>query len=167
MRYWDEFNTKWGFADGECVPPDAVETREAYIRTINGLARVRGSDRRVAAYDRGGCHNPFLLLMITAKQFEDCTTDKDGDFVMVQNMDDINDESRADRIMQEILDFLAERQSPDQFVEVKALVRVDLIKEFVDKDQARVNRIAKRNTVKACNDTLKVVGKGRKGKKAK
>lgn len=27
MKYWDEFQDKWGFNDGDSVPPDAWQIR--------------------------------------------------------------------------------------------------------------------------------------------
>ena len=42
MKYWDDFQTKWGFGDGDAMPPDAWACRAVYIRAINRLARKRG-----------------------------------------------------------------------------------------------------------------------------
>jgi len=64
MKYWDDFQTKWGFGDGDAVPPDAWACRQVYIREINRLARKRGSKVRLAAYDRPGMHNGYLIVRV-------------------------------------------------------------------------------------------------------
>ena len=46
MKYWEEFQTKWGFSDGEASPPDAQACRTVYVREINKLAKkYLGQDR--------------------------------------------------------------------------------------------------------------------------
>lgn len=66
MKYWEEFQTKWGFGDGEAVPPDAWALRYVYVREINRLAAAKGSAVRLLAFDRGGMHNPYLICSVTA-----------------------------------------------------------------------------------------------------
>lgn len=63
MKYWNEMRTKYGFEDGEAIPPDAEETRSVYIRVINALARKNHSQYEVYAYDRAGFHNSCLILI--------------------------------------------------------------------------------------------------------
>jgi len=75
MKYWGEFQTKFGFDDGGAVPPDAWACRAAYVRWINCRARELGSDVRLVAYDRGGVHNCYLILCVPAswvKSVPDC-----------------------------------------------------------------------------------------------
>jgi hypothetical protein len=67
MRYWTSFQTKWGFGEGESVPPDAWALRYVYVREINRLAAKLGSKVRLIAYDRGGFHNSLLIRRIDAK----------------------------------------------------------------------------------------------------
>lgn len=64
MDYWEEMNSKWGFSDGEAVPPDAEQRREVYVTAINRLAERLGSAYRVEAYDRPGMHNWCLILNV-------------------------------------------------------------------------------------------------------
>ncbi len=66
MKYWDDFHSKWSFADGECVPPDAWALRYVYVREINRIAAKKGSAVRLIAYDRPGCHNPYLICRVPA-----------------------------------------------------------------------------------------------------
>jgi len=66
MRYWTSFQTKWGFGEGESVPPDAWALRYVYVREINRLAAKLGSKVRLIAYDRGGFHNSLLIRRIDA-----------------------------------------------------------------------------------------------------
>ncbi len=67
MRYWESFQTRWGFGEGESVPPDAWALRYIYVREINRLAEKLGSEVRLIAFDRGGHHNSFLIRRIAAK----------------------------------------------------------------------------------------------------
>jgi hypothetical protein len=67
MRYWESFQTKWGFGEGETVPPDAWALRYVYVREINRLAAKLGSKVRLIAYDRGGHHNSLLIRRIDAE----------------------------------------------------------------------------------------------------
>lgn len=71
MKYWGEFRDKFGFGDGDSVPPDAWARRFVYVLHVNRLAKEKGSGVRVYAYDRGGCHNPYLILRCTAATIVD------------------------------------------------------------------------------------------------
>jgi hypothetical protein len=64
MQYWDEFVSKTGFNDGDTVPPDAEERRSVYIQYLNALAKSLGSNVRVMAFDRGGCHNFHMVTLV-------------------------------------------------------------------------------------------------------
>lgn len=66
MKYWEDFQTKWGFSDGDAVPPDAWACRMVYIREINKLAKKKGSKVRLVAYDRSGMHNGYLIFTVPA-----------------------------------------------------------------------------------------------------
>lgn len=66
MKYWEEYQSKWGFGDGDAVPPDAWALRYVYVREINRLAAAKGSAVRLIAYDRGGMHNPYLICRVPA-----------------------------------------------------------------------------------------------------
>ena len=67
MKYWEELHNKWGFSDGDAIPPDARACREVYIREINKLAKRKGSSVRLLAYDRPGMHNCYLILRVDAE----------------------------------------------------------------------------------------------------
>ena len=64
MKYWEEFQDKWGFSDGDATPPDACACRAVYVREINKLARKYKSKIRLLAWDRQGCHNGLLIMRI-------------------------------------------------------------------------------------------------------
>ena len=66
MKYWEEYQSKWGFGDGDAVPPDAWALRYVYVLEINRLAAKLGSAVRLFAYDRPGMHNPYLISRVTA-----------------------------------------------------------------------------------------------------
>lgn len=61
MGYYDEMRTKYGFQDGEMVPPDAWAARRVLVEAINAYL---GPDSPVEAYeyDRPGVHNWCLIL---------------------------------------------------------------------------------------------------------
>jgi hypothetical protein len=71
MKYWDEFHDKYGFGDGEAVPPDAWALRYVYVREINRIAESLGSAIRLFAYDRPGIHNPYLISRVAAATVSD------------------------------------------------------------------------------------------------
>lgn len=67
MKYWEEYQSKWGFGDGDNMPPDAWARRYVYVREINKRAAAKGSAVRLFAYDRWGVHNPYLILVCPAE----------------------------------------------------------------------------------------------------
>ena len=67
MKYWEDFQTKFGFNDGVGVPPDAKACRYVYVMAINSLAKRNKSKVRLIAYDRPGMHNCYLILCVDAK----------------------------------------------------------------------------------------------------
>ncbi len=71
MKYWEEFQSKWGFGDGDTVPPDAKACRHVYVREINRLATANGSSVRLLAYDRQGMHNCYLIVRVKAEEVKD------------------------------------------------------------------------------------------------
>ena len=71
MKYWEEYQSKWGFRDGDAVPPDAEMIRYIYVRELNRELAKRGSSVRLLAWDRGGMHNPYLILRIPAQMVAD------------------------------------------------------------------------------------------------
>jgi hypothetical protein len=66
MKYWEDFQTKWGFGDGDSVPPDALMLRQVYCRELNSLLRKRQSAVRLLAYDRPGMHNSLMIVRVSA-----------------------------------------------------------------------------------------------------
>ena len=76
MKYWEDFQTKWGFGDGDSVPPDAQLLRQVYVRELNSLLRKRKSKVRLLAFDRPGVHNPYLIVRVPADMVRDVTPRK-------------------------------------------------------------------------------------------
>lgn len=62
MLYFDDMRTKYGFDDGNVIPPDAEARRTVYVRALNVLAEKYDSSVRAIAYDRFGVHNWCLIL---------------------------------------------------------------------------------------------------------
>jgi hypothetical protein len=71
MRYWQDMESRYGFGGGESVPPDAYESREVYVRTMNRLLELHESGVRLIAYDRPGMHNECLILKVTSIEFQE------------------------------------------------------------------------------------------------
>ncbi|MEI6166507.1 MAG: hypothetical protein WCS52_04875 [bacterium] len=67
MKYWEDFQTKWGFGDGDSVPPDALMLRQVYVRELNNLLRKRQSAVRLLSYDRPGIHNSLMIVRVDAQ----------------------------------------------------------------------------------------------------
>ena len=66
MRYYEEFTDKFGFSDGENVPPDADAHRELLVRLFNKRAMAIRSRVRCGAYNRPGIHNPCMVFFVRA-----------------------------------------------------------------------------------------------------
>ena len=67
MKYWEEYQSKWGFQDGDSVPPDALLLRQVYVGKLNRELLKRKSGVRLLAWDRPGMHNPLLIVRILAE----------------------------------------------------------------------------------------------------
>lgn len=65
MNYYEEMSHKYGFQDGEAVPPDAWAARTVYVRALNVLLARHESQARVVAYDRPGFHNSCMIVLVT------------------------------------------------------------------------------------------------------
>jgi len=70
MIYWEEMTSKYGFNDGESVPPFVEKYRAAYVMAINKVAEAHESNVRVVAYDRPGCHNWCIIIRISKKDYD-------------------------------------------------------------------------------------------------
>ncbi len=67
MKYWKEFQTKWGFDDGDALPDDADLARAVYIQAVNLVAKAFRSRVRAVAYSPVGFHNPMRIIFIPAE----------------------------------------------------------------------------------------------------
>lgn len=67
MKYWEEYQSKWGFGDGDSMPPDAWQIRYVYCYAFNVMAEALGSKNRLVPLDRPGMHNCYLLRFGTAE----------------------------------------------------------------------------------------------------
>lgn len=77
MIYFVDMKSKYGFSDGDAVPPGIEKYRDAYITTINTFAEAFGSTIRAEAYDRPGEYNwCFIRFKDTAKPDDERTITK-------------------------------------------------------------------------------------------
>ena len=70
-RYWDDFQTKWGFGDGNSIPDGAGIYRDVYLKVVNELARRNGSRHRYVPFNRPGVHNYYLVILVPGQWFEE------------------------------------------------------------------------------------------------
>jgi hypothetical protein len=71
MQYWEDFKTKFGFEDGEKIPPHAEPLRHVYCIAMNKLLIKYGSSVRVLPFERGGCHNPLLIINVSVAFYDE------------------------------------------------------------------------------------------------
>ena len=67
MKYSAEFDSKFGFGDGDSMPPDAHEVRTVELFAMNTLLAALGSGVRLVPLDRPGVHNCWLWSRCPAK----------------------------------------------------------------------------------------------------
>ena len=146
MRYWHEMNDKFAFGDGGSVPPDAWVCREAYVRVINGLAKIRGSAQRVVAFERGGCHNPCLILMVPADAIKKAKGHGDG-FPVVESIDDLGltEVIKPDWIMEDIIMELLDSGSPDGAVVVRPKLDKTFIRKILKAERVKARKAGKKH----------------------
>ncbi len=102
MQYFEEmFDNKFGFSDGNAIPPDAEQAREVYIRAINCLAKRLGSSQRMVAFDRFGMHNTYLILLYPKPQLDEAGVAPDTYHRHTDIPPDPLGESQADAAMQQ------------------------------------------------------------------
>jgi hypothetical protein len=66
VKDWEDYQSKWGFSDGDSVPPDALMIRQVYVRELNRMLARRKSAVRLLAFDRPGMHNPLLIVRVSS-----------------------------------------------------------------------------------------------------
>ena len=163
MKYWDEMGDKFGFSDGEALPPDVWKHREVYVKIINALAESRGSGIRVVCFDRGGVHNPCMVLLVEKKYVNDPdilagtkSTDWEG-----MGIPEGQDEPMPDDILGNILDEMNDRTiDADECVHVDVRIDHDAIARAIGADARRVARARKNLKL-----GRKARPKGRRGKR--
>lgn len=69
MKYFEDYGSKFGFGDGDSLPPDAEAHWVENQRVLNALLEKHGSGVRTVCWFRHGMHNPFLLLRVPAELF--------------------------------------------------------------------------------------------------
>ena len=120
MRYWNDMSSKFGFNDGEGIPQGITKYREVYILVMNALLKKHGSEIRMMAVDRGGCHNWCMIMPVRLK---DVSKFKDQDFLDVTKAD-VNEASDLgygfSRAFCEAIDL-----NVDQFIEAETRIHPD------------------------------------------
>ena len=124
MKYWDEYESKWGFGDGDSIPPDAYACRLVYVREINKLAVKYKSKVRALAWDRAGLHNCYLICFIEAakvkrvKPAKLCTGDFHGGYVPKEPWNEATRDAGMDKAVRKAFDM-----DLDSLVETRVKIR--------------------------------------------
>ena len=121
MRFWEDMQTKFGFNDGEAIPDGVDIYRSIYIRAVNRLAEKLNSQVRVAAYDRCGVHNFYLIVTHNLNDL----VGYEGD--LTEHTDLQANEADADEAMEEAIS-QAQELDLDNYVQVE----VSLSDDFED-----------------------------------
>ncbi len=122
MRFWNDMQNKYGFADGEAMPDGIDVFRAVYIRTVNTVAAQLGSTVRAVAYNRSGVHNWCLILFYPLGALE-----ARGISLLMLPVELDVDTVEPDEAMEEAVRQV-ELMNLDDFVEVK----VNITDEFTD-----------------------------------
>lgn len=125
MQFWSEMDTKYGFSDGEAIPPGIETYREVYLRAMNALLKRFDSNIRVVAYDRGGCHNWCLFLRVNKDAYAKMMKANpasvlDGSGISITSSE-VTTEPKPDEAYQKALGAAYELDL-DDYVEVKVTV---------------------------------------------
>ncbi len=122
MRFWNEMQDKYGFADGEAMPEGVEVFRTVYIRAVNALAAQLNSTVRAVAYDRPGIHNSCLIQFYKVSDLEARNIGLFTQSIELEVEADEADEAMEEAIQQ------ADLMNLDDFVEVK----VNITDDFTD-----------------------------------
>ncbi len=129
MIFFDDMREKYGFSDGDALPAEAFKARDVYIRYLNTQAEKRGSTTRAIAFDRGGSHNPCMVLFISAESCADTAKERLADPAF-SNGDRQIDEVEPDAIFDQIIEDAIELDL-DQFVDVVVSVNEEGLAELL------------------------------------
>lgn len=134
MQYFEEMNDKYGFSDGGALPDGIEQYRSVYIQGFNKLLKDNGSDVRVIAYNRPGCHNSVMVLRVTAEEFtaippKDVT---DGDFDVKSAFGKDWKEPEIDDGYDAAKEIADTEAGFDEMVEVKVTVNESSLQAFLD-----------------------------------
>jgi hypothetical protein len=128
MRYWDDLQSKWGFGDGDEVPPDARALRHVYVREINRVAAKLKSKVRLIAYDGCGMHNNARILRVSAEltknvsELDLCSGGADDGFVPEGfDWDNVEDDNAMEKAIDHFL--CGDNGDLDEMVEVNVRIR--------------------------------------------
>jgi hypothetical protein len=119
MRYWEDFASKYGFSDGQAVPPDAAQARRTYVRVVNTKATKLGSKCRLVPYNRAGMHNVLIIISATT-EFYYSLTEKQRVFGTTRCPEG-EEERGEDDELRNAIDWALE-QNLDRFIQTKVTV---------------------------------------------
>lgn len=105
MMYFEDMSSKWGFNDGEAVPPGAAVYRKVYVLVMNTLLKKHNSLVRLVAYDRGGVHNWCLVLLVPREMADSLSMDEivSGSFNPSVEFEEATPDSLYDAAIQEAM----------------------------------------------------------------
>lgn len=141
MRYFNEMDDKYGFADGTTYPDGVELYRDVYIKVVNKLAEKHGSEFRIVPFDRGGVHNYCLWETVPKQWFEEVyllsqLNNKIWSGVDFSDLPNSNDPEPSDDALDAAISEAMEMDL-DTFIEVNPVISSDF-QEFLLKGFANV-----------------------------
>ena len=101
MKYWEEFESKYGFNEGKAFPPEAVYSRFVYINIINYLAEQYNSLTRIIPDRVPTLHNEYRISFIGVEDYNKLPDSKNTDINWEPNLK--IEEVEPDEIMNECI----------------------------------------------------------------
>jgi hypothetical protein len=151
MRFWEDMQNKFGFADGEALPDGVEEYRSIYLRTINKLAAQKGSIVSAVAYNRPGMHNYCLVLFYKTEDLPELEILGYTDIVEPDAHPNIEPVQEIDDAMQEAIQEAFDLEL-DNYVEVNIEISPDFEDFLLSLNESAENIAAPNSEIK----TLKI-----------
>jgi len=87
---WEDFREKSGFSDGVGVTEVDIRARKRVIELINQHPAVQSAKITAVEFDRGGCHNSCLILILPNPDGKTADQLLNGDMEEVFLPDDVD-----------------------------------------------------------------------------
>jgi hypothetical protein len=68
---WEDFTSKWGFSDGNCVDGIDFDARKLLVKAMNAHPAMVKAKMRVLELDPPTCHNSCVVIRVKADDKSD------------------------------------------------------------------------------------------------